>query len=193
MNERPIKIMLSNRHAHITRETADILFGDGGLTIGGKPATKDSVGKADGSISISGPKGTIDGVRILLRYRKNNQVELLQSDCFRLGVAAPLRMSGHLQDVPVLTLTGPCGSVQSPCAIVAARHIHILPEDAEKYGIKEGQIVKVRCGTSRSLIFENVEVELNTRVPEVGSVMHIDFEEGNAAGVKNGDFGEILL
>lgn len=191
-NLRPIKIMLSNRHAHITKETSDILFGENGLMFNGEPATPANVGKADGAISISGPRGTIENVRILLRYRKNNQVEVLQSDCFKLGIQAPLRMSGELEGAPVLKLKGPCGEVECPCAIVAARHIHILPEDAEKYGISEGQIVRVRCGNERCLIFENVVVEFNTKVPHVGSVMHIDFEEGNAAGLKNGDIGEII-
>ncbi len=191
-NKRPIKIMLSNRHAHITKETSGILFGENGLTFGGAPVTESSVGKADGGISIIGPKGSIDNVRILLRYRKDNQVEILQSDCFRLGISAPTRMSGCLEGAATIKLKGPCGEVESPCAIVAARHIHLLPEDAEKYGVKEGQVVKVRCGTNRSLVFENVVIELNTRVKHVGSVMHIDFEEGNAAGVKNGDYGEII-
>lgn len=186
--KKTIKVMLSNRHIHLCKEDLETLYGQGyELTklrdIGSQFASKETV-------TIEGSKGRIENVRILGPLRKKTQVELLRSDCFKLGVNAPVRESGNLEGAAILKLIGQKGEIESiACGIVAMRHIHIKKDLAAEYGLKEGQIVSVKTEGERGLIFNNVL----TRISK-GSLcsMHVDTEEGNAAGLKNSDLVEII-
>ncbi len=112
------------------------------------------------------------------------------ADCFPLGVKAPIRESGDIEGTPGLKLVGPAGEVElEKGVIVASRHIHMSNEDAAKFGVKDKDIVKVRTEGPRGLIFENVLVRAKDNF---NLEMHVDMEEGNAAGVKNGDLVELI-
>lgn len=186
-----VPVRLSNRHCHLTPETLKKLFGDAEPTFlrylseeGGPFAYKET-------LTIRGPKGEIRNVRFLGGPQKpQDQVELLQGDNFILGIDAPLRMSGDLGDAATATLIGPAGEATIKAFIVAKRHIHLSEGVAKELGIENNQIVQVKCGGERGLIFDNVVIRLTH---EDMSVMHIDFDEANAAGLKNFDEAELIL
>ncbi len=186
-----IPVRLSNRHCHLTPETLKKLFGDTEPTFlrylseeGGPFAYKET-------LTICGPKGEIRNVRFLGGPQKpQDQVELLQGDNFILGIDAPLKMSGELEDAATATLVGPAGEATIKAFIIAKRHIHLSASIAEELGIVNDQIVQVKCGGERGLIFDNVVVRLSR---DDISVMHIDFDEANAAGLKNFDEVELVL
>ncbi len=138
-----------------------------------------------------GPKGTIRGVRVLGPTRAKTQVEISLADGFTLGVVPPVKDSGDVTGSPGIKIVGPKGELEiQEGLIAAARHIHINPDDAEALGVVDGQRVKVRTFGLRALIFENVLIRLgDTSVLE----MHVDIEEGNAAGLKNGDLVELIV
>ena len=184
-----VSIMMSNRHVHLSREVCDQIFGKG-YELTEKKAIGAGEFAAEETVTLEGPKGRIEQVRVMGPVRGFTQAELLQSDCHKLGVDAPLRDSGDLEGAASLTITGPVGKVQVPCAIVACRHIHMANVISEPLGITNGQMVSVRTGGERSVTFHNVLVRVHkgTRAE-----MHIDMEEGNAAGLKNGDVGEIVV
>jgi len=187
-----IKVMLSNRHAHITKETAEILFGENGLTGNGPIDGKDPV-ICNETLAVQGPNGKIEKVKILVPFRKHNQVELLMSDCYKLGISAPIGISikdkSNESNAAKLKLIGPKGEIESNCGIVAHRHIHLNVVEAEKFNIQDRQVVSVKAGTERQVIFNNVIIKVTSLVE---TVMHVDIEEGNASGIKNGDEVEIL-
>lgn len=183
-----IEVMLDNHHCHLTRETIAALFGEGyELPVkknlgGGEYVSTDC-------IDVTGPKGTIKNIRIVGPYRPFTQVELLASDAVRLGATPPVVESGNLEEACELTLTGPAGSVTLPCGIIAARHVHICTKRLGELGLQDKQLVSVTSSGTRSVTFHNVIVRENT-VSDV-NVIHMDFEEGNAAGIGNGDVLEL--
>ncbi len=187
-----VKVMLSNRHVHLTEEAAKALFGEQGVTLQRYVLGDRGQYACNETVSLVGPKGQIDKVRVLGPCRNYVQVEVLLGDCFKLGIEAPVRMSGDLESAACLKLVGSVGEIEAPCAIVAQRHIHVKRELADELGLKAGQIVNVRTKGQRAVVYENVTI-LIAKPSSPGSVMHIDTEEGNAAGLKNYDDVEILL
>lgn len=179
-----VRIDISARHVHLTRESADALFGAGYELTEKK---KIAVGAlANERLTVIGPKGRIENVAILLPLRPETQVELAMTDAFKLGVKAPVRLSGDVAGAAPLTLAGPAGTLElGEGAIVAKRHVHIGPERAAACGLTNADTVQVRVETEeRSLIFDDVAVRIckpgkNEEVPSV----HIDTDEGNAAGI----------
>ncbi len=180
----------SARHLHVSRKDLDILFGEGyeltfrkDLSQPGQFATFDKV-------DIVGPKRTLSGVTILGPVRPQTQVELSLTDARSLGITAPIRESGDLKDSAPCKIVGPCGEVEiSEGVIIAMRHIHMLPEDAERLGVSDKQIVNVKIETEgRTTIYSDVLV----RATKTSSLaMHIDTDEANAAAF-NGGMGEIV-
>lgn len=186
-----IKVMLSNRHIHLSKEMQELFFGDKELTIKSYLSADKKYFAAEETVTISGPKGSLENVRILGPARKYTQVELLKGDTYVLGVKPPVRESGDLVDAVDLTVTCNGKTVEIPkCAILAQRHIHMAADQMEELGIKEKQLVSVKVSGERGLTFDQVLV----RVAVDGvTVMHIDTEEGNAADIGNGDFGELIV
>ena len=124
-------------------------------------------------------------MRVLGPTRPESQVEVSLADARGLGIAVPVRQSGDVEGTPGCKLVGPKGEVElERGVIVAARHIHMSLEDAEKFGVKDKDIVSVQTEGERALLFNNVLVRANAAF---ALEMHVDLEEGNAAGVKNGD------
>ncbi|HHZ00519.1 MAG TPA: phosphate propanoyltransferase [Sedimentibacter sp.] len=183
---------LSNRHVHLSKDHIDILFGEGHELTPIKDLSQPGQYACDEKVDLVGPKRTIKGVRILGPARKESQVEISLSDAFTLGLDnVPVRDSGKLEGTPGLKLVGPKGEVVlDKGVIVAARHLHMHTSDAEKYGLKDKDLVQVKVGGPRGLTFDNVLVRVNDAY---ALDMHVDIEEGNAAGLKNGDEIEVII
>lgn len=184
-----VPVGLSNKHVHLSRKDVDILFGEGYELTVKKPISQPGQFAAEEFVDVVGPKGAIK-MRVLGPARPHAQIEILSSDTFKLGVPKVVRDSWDIDDTPGVTLRGPKGEVTiDKGVIVASRHIHMTPAQANEYGVKDGEIVKVKVPGERGLIFDNVLIRSNDRC---GLEMHIDIEEGNAAGCKNGDMLEII-
>ena len=187
-----VTVGLSNKHVHLSKEHIDILFGEGYELTPIKDLTQPGQFACDEKVDLVGPKRTIKGVRILGPARKETQVEISLSDGFTLGLEdVPVRDSGKIDGTPGLKLVGPKGEVVLDKGVIAAaRHLHMHTSDAEKYGLKDKDLVQVKVGGPRGLVFDNVLVRVND---EYALDMHVDIEEGNAAGLKNGDEIEVII
>ena len=188
--EKRIPIGVSNRHIHLSQPHLNKLFGSGyALTIA-KDLSQPGQYAAKETVRLIGPKGSIENVRVLGPVRQETQVEISTTDSFALGVHAVVRDSGHTAGSPGLRLSGPAGEVPlNEGVIVAARHIHLHPEQAAPWGIRDGQRVKVKVESERPVIFNDVLVRVNAQFQ---GELHLDTDEANAAMVKTGDTALIL-
>ncbi|WP_313343560.1 phosphate propanoyltransferase [Sedimentibacter sp.] len=187
-----VTVGLSNKHVHLSKEHIDILFGEGHELTPMKDLSQPGQFACEEKVDLVGPKRTIKGVRILGPARKESQVEISFSDGFTLGLKdVPVRDSGKLEGTPGVKLVGPKGEVELDRGVIAAaRHIHMHTTDAEKYGLKDKDTVKVKVGGPRGLTFDNVLI----RVHDTYALdMHLDVEEGNAAGLSNCDEVEVIV
>lgn len=188
--KREVPIGLSNRHIHLSQEDIETLFGSGYELTKAKDLAQPDQYASNEKVDAKGPRGTIEGIRVLGPLREKTQVEVSLGDARTLGVDTVLRDSGDLEETPGVKLIGPKGEVElEEGVIIAARHIHMSEEDGEKFGIKDSDKVRVKVSGPRGLIFENVLARVS---PNFNLEMHVDIEEGNAAGVKNGDLVEII-
>ena len=188
--EKTLPIAMSNKHIHLSQKDLDTLFGEGYELTKFKDLSQPGQFAAEEKVDIQGPKGTIKGVRILGPVRGETQFELSVSDSFALGIKPIIRNSGDIEGTPGITLIGPKGEVAvDKGAIVAARHIHMHTSDAERFGVKDKDVVSIRVGGPRGLVFDQVLVRVNS---SYALEMHVDIEEGNAAGVRNGDLVELI-
>lgn len=186
-----IPIGVSARHIHLKQEHIDILFGPGYQLKVLKDLSQPGQFAAEETVEVHGPKGKFDKVRILGPARSLTQLEISRTDSFQLGIKPPVRASGDIAGTPGFRIVGPAGELTvEEGAIIAARHIHFHTSEAEKWGIKDGQMVKVKVGGERGLIFDNVLARVHD---SFALDMHIDTDEANAAGVVTGDTGEIIL
>lgn len=180
-----IPVGVSNRHVHVSEKDMVTLFGSGNGLTKFKDLAQPGQYAAEEKVDIVGPKGSIDGVRVLGPTRGQTQIEISRTDSFRLGLKPPVRDSGDLQGSEPITLKGPQGSVElREGVIIAQRHIHITPELAEKYGLKDKQMVAVTCDGPRALTFGNVLVRVSDKF---SLEFHVDVDEANAAFLNNGD------
>lgn len=183
-----VELEASGRHVHVTREQAQTLFGHG-LTPR-RPLSQPGQYLANERVTVVGPKGTFENVAVLGPERKEAQVEISLTDGRTLGVEAPVRLSGDVSGTPGVTLIGPAGTVTLNQGVIAAqRHIHLTPEDARNYGVKDKQVVKLQTFTARPVIFQDVAVRVS---PDFASYVHLDYDEANACGFAKGDLGRIL-
>ena len=179
-----LPIALSNRHVHLSQADIETLFGAGHELTHFKPLSQPGQYACEEKVDLVGPKGTIKGARA------STQVEISLADGFALGIKAPIKESGDIAGTPGVKLVGPAGEVElSEGVIVASRHIHMSLEDAARFGVEDKQIVKVRTFGPRAVVFENVLVRANANF---ALEMHVDVEEGNAAGVRNGEEVELI-
>jgi len=191
MPETKVVINLSNRHIHVSREDVDILFGKNYQLTKTKDLIQPGQFACAETVTVKGPKSSFEGVRILGPERKETQCEILASDQFKLGVpGCPVRESGQLDGSASLEIIGPAGSVKKGKGlIIAKRHIHFSPADAERFGVADKQVVSLKAGGERGAIFLNVVCRVN---PTYALECHLDFDEGNAVGIGNGTLGEIV-
>jgi acetate kinase len=189
--ELAVPIAISARHVHLTQETVEQLFGKGYQLTEFKPLSQPGQFAANEEVDIVGPRNRIGGVRILGPVRSKNQVEISRTDEFFLGVDAPIRQSGHTENSPGCILEGPLGKVELQEGVICAwRHIHMTPEDALRFEVKDKDIVEVDVRTKeRSLTFGNVMIRVS---PKYKLEMHIDTDEGNAAELTTGAEGTLL-
>ncbi len=186
-----VPVGISNRHIHLSQEHIETLFGIGHTLTKMKDLSQSGQFASEETVSLIGPKGTIQGVRVLGPARKATQVELTGTDTFKLGVKPPVRDSGKLEDTPGVDVEGPKGRVRmEQGVIVAARHIHMTPQDATKYALKDGDHVRVAVPGPRGGILEQVLIRVN---PDYALDLHIDTDEGNAFGLVNGQQLDVLL
>ncbi|KXZ39533.1 putative phosphotransacetylase [Alkalithermobacter thermoalcaliphilus JW-YL-7 = DSM 7308] len=186
-----LPIALSNRHIHLSKEHIEILFGEGYELTHFKDLSQPGQYACNEKVDIVGPKGTIKGVRVLGPARPQTQAEISFADGFALGIMPPVRDSGDIEGTPGAKIVGPKGEVELDKGIIAAaRHIHMHTTDAEKFNVVDKQRVKIRTFGERAVVFENVLVRVH---PSFALEMHVDVEEGNAAGVKNGDMVELIV
>lgn len=189
--EKTVLVETSARHVHVDRKTLDILFGEGYELTHKKDLSQPGQFACEERIQVVGTKGSFPSVSILGPIRPNTQVELSAADARSIGVKAPVRESGDIAGSGACKLVGPKGEVEiSEGVIVAKRHIHCTPEDAEKYGLSDKQVVSVKITSAeRSLVFGDVVVRVS---PKFALAMHIDTDESNAAGAAPGLMGEII-
>lgn len=176
---------------HVSREALDALFGEGYELTPKKDLSQPGQFSCEERVQVIGPKSSFPAVSILGPIRSATQVELSATDARSIGVTAPVRESGDIEGSGACKLVGPKGSYDLDVGvIIAKRHIHMTPVDAQRLGLKDKQIVKVKAGSEqRALIFDEVVV----RVHENFSLaMHIDTDESNAAGILPGTYGEII-
>ncbi|MBQ2755717.1 MAG: phosphate propanoyltransferase [Oscillospiraceae bacterium] len=181
----------SARHIHVTEEQFKILFGADAVMHNKKDLSQPGQFAATERLDVVGPKKTIPNISILGPARKAAQVEVSFTDARTLGVTAPVRESGDVAGSAPCKLVGPCGEVElTEGVIVAKRHIHMTPADAERLGVKDNQIVAVKVGgNGRELIFGDVVVRVSEKF---ALAMHIDTDEANAAGCAGEVYGEIV-
>lgn len=189
--KKEVLIETSARHVHVTQEALEILFGKGYELTVKKMLSQPGQFASNERVAVIGTKSQFPAVSILGPVRPECQVELSLTDARSIGVDAPIRESGDVAGSGACKLVGPNGEVELKEGVIAAkRHIHATPEDAEKYGLKDKQIVSVRIDSEgRSLIFDDVVVRVS---PKYALAMHIDTDESNAAGATPGLIGEIL-
>lgn len=181
----------SARHAHLTEADIEALFGKGsGLTFK-KALSQPGEFASEQRVTVVGPKGEIKNVIVLGPARRSSQIEISLTDARVLGIAAPVRASGDVAGTPGCRLMGPAGSIELKEGVLAAkRHIHITPEDAAAFGVKDKEIVSVKVASpDRSLIFGDVVVRVSEKF---ATAMHIDTDEANAAALGADATGEIV-
>ncbi|MFP6673668.1 MAG: acetate/propionate family kinase [Pirellulaceae bacterium] len=191
-SQQSIPVAISARHIHLTQETVEALFGDGHQLTPLKPLSQPGQFAAVECVTLIGPKRQIERVRVLGPTRGVNQVEISRTDEFYLGIDAPIRASGDVDNTPGITLVGNDDRKVSldHGVICAWRHIHMTPADAEQFGVKDKDVVEVDVGKDggRSLTFGDVLVRVkSTYCLE----MHIDTDEGNAAELDRQDIGRL--
>lgn len=186
-----IPVGVSNRHIHLSPLHLEALFGDGYQLNELKALSQPGQFAAHETVTIRGPKGEFRNVRILGPVRGDTQVEISKTDTYILGVPAPVRMSGNIEDTPGLTVLGPKGEITiDKGVIIAKRHIHFSPEDAARFGVSDKQKVKIKSLGERSLVFDEVIARVH---PTYALDCHIDTDEANAAGLISGDQVELIL
>ncbi len=186
-----IIVETSARHVHLSREHVEALFGEGYKLTNKKDLSQPGQFACDEKVTIEGPKGSIK-CSILGPERPESQVELSLTEARTVGIKLPIRESGVLAGSPGCKMTGPCGSVELEYGVIAAmRHVHLTPEDAEKMGISDKQMVSVEIKTDgRSLCFGDVVARVS---PKYATRMHIDTDEANAGNITGEVEGTVIV
>lgn len=185
-----IPIAVSNRHVHLSLSALERLFGSDYRLKKLKDLSQPEQFAAHETVTLIGPKGRIDNVRVLGPARGDTQVESSLYDGYLLGITPPVRDSGDLKNTPSIIIQGPRGQLKiNKGLICAARHIHMHPDDAKTFRVINGDRIKLEVNGSRGIIFKNVLIRIseNYRLE-----MHIDIDEANAAQIKNGQTGVII-
>lgn len=185
-----VPVGVSGRHIHLSQEHLEQLFGAGYELTPIKDLSQPGQFASKECVTLAGPKGVIQKVRVLGPVRPKTQVEVLAGDTFKLGIPQEIRLSGHLKGTPGVTVIGPKGTVVlDEGVIVAARHIHMNPAQATERGFHDGQVVSLKVGGERGGMLDNVII----RVTESGNLdCHIDTEEANALHIKCGSTVEVV-
>lgn len=185
-----VEMEASGRHVHLSRAHVEALFGPGYQLNRVKALSQPGQFVCAERVTLEGPKGILQNVVVLGPERPESQVEISLTDGVVLGIAPPVRLSGDIADTPGITLRhGDRCVVLDRGLIAAKRHIHMTPADAARFGVENGQSVRLQAFTARPVVFEDMEVRIS---PKFSTAVHIDYDEANACGFKKGDRGLIL-
>lgn len=185
-----VQIEVSARHVHLDKESVEALFGVGHKLTPKRELSQPGQYLEEERVDVIGPKGSFKNVAVLGPERKHVQVEVSFSDAFALGINPPIRQSGDTKGSASVTLVGPAGEITiDEGAIVALRHVHMTPEDAEKLGLVDNQIVSVEALTDRKLVFEDTVIRVS---PKFRTRMHVDVDEAGAAHIAGFALGKII-
>lgn len=186
-----VLVETSARHVHLSRADLDVLFGKGYELTVKKDLSQPGQYACEERVTVVGPKKAIERVGILGPVRPASQVEVSFTDARTLGISAPVKESGDIAGTPGCKLVGPCGEVEiANGVIVAKRHIHFTPAEAEAAGVNDKEIVKVKVESEgRTTIFDDVVVRVH---PNFSAAMHIDTDESNASAAFGLVYGEII-
>ena len=185
-----INIEVSARHVHLSQEHLEKLFGRKHKLKPVKPLSQKGQFAAEETVRIKNKQGKIKKVRVLGPVRRHTQIEISQTDAYKFKISPPVRKSGDLKGSAGLVLIGPKGKVKLKRGVIIAwRHIHIHPKDAKKYGLADGDRVSVKIENKRGVTFHNVLVRVRK---DFVWRMHVDTDEGNAAGVAGTAKGELI-
>ncbi|NLC52910.1 MAG: phosphate propanoyltransferase [Firmicutes bacterium] len=185
-----VPVGVSNRHVHLSQEDLETLFGEGATLTVKKDLSQPGQFAAEETVNLIGPKRSIQNVRILGPVRPQTQVEISLTDSFTLGITAPIRDSGNLENTPGLIIEGPKGQIEiKEGVIVAQRHLHLHDTEATELGLKDQDHVQAKVEGPRGLIFDQVLVRVS---PKFKKDLHLDIDEANAAGLKTGDLVTII-
>lgn len=185
-----VQIEVSARHVHLDKESVEALFGVGHKLTPKRELSQPGQYLEEERVDVIGPKGSFKNVAVLGPERKHVQVEVSFSDAFALGINPPIRQSGDTKGSASVTLVGPAGEITiDEGAIVALRHVHMTPEDAERLGLVDNQIVSVEALTDRKLVFEDTVIRVS---PKFRTRMHVDVDEAGAAHIVGFALGKII-
>ena len=185
-----VQIEVSARHVHLDKESVEALFGVGHKLTPKRELSQPGQYLEEERVDVIGPKGSFKTVAVLGPERKHVQVEVSFSDAFALGINPPIRQSGDTKGSASVTLVGPAGEITiDEGAIVALRHVHMTPEDAERLGLVDNQIVSVEALTDRKLVFEDTVIRVS---PKFRTRMHVDVDEAGAAHIAGFALGKII-
>ncbi len=184
-----IELEASGRHVHLSRADVETLFGRGYRLNAVKDLSQPGQFACAERVTLVGPKGELKNVVILGPERPESQVEISLTDGVTLGITPPVRISGSIEGTPGLVIRNGDREIRlTKGLIVAKRHIHMTPEDAQRWGVSNKQIVRLRTFSGRPLIFDDVEVRVSEKF---ATAAHLDYDEANACGFKKGDRGMI--
>lgn len=177
-----LTVLASARHMHICREDMDVLFGKGSELTVYKDLYQVGNFAANEKVTIIGPRSRlISNLRILGPMRKQSQIELAFTDAISLGIDAPVRLSGNIADTPGAIIMGPKGSIELKQGIIrAAIHVHMNPAEAAHFGVKQGDLMKLKVGGPAGITFDKVHVRID---PTSRLNVHMDTDEANACGL----------
>lgn len=188
-NKVPIEV--SARHIHLSQKDLELLFGRGYHLQKLKDLSQPGQFAAKETVNLIGSKGKIKNVRIIGPCRQDTQVEISKTDGYVLGDIPPVRVSGDIIGTPGIILEGPKGKIELKKGLICAmRHIHMSPNEANKFGVREKQMVSVEVSGKRALIYKNVIIRIN---PNFKLAFQIDTDEANAGDVETGDKGELKI
>ena len=183
-----IKIDVSVRHIHLSKEDFDILFPNEELNILRELSQKPNFA-SDKKVIIKNGDRTIENVRVVGPFRSETQAELSKTDCYTLKIDAPVTSSGDLEDAAEIEIVNGDISIKRNAAIIQDRHIHMSNEEAKENGFSDGQIVSVRINTKKGGILDNVHIKTGE---EFVTELHLDTDDGNAFLVEDDTEGEII-
>ncbi|MED3575675.1 phosphate propanoyltransferase [Cytobacillus praedii] len=185
-----VPVSISARHLHLQQEHVELLFGKGYELTKYKEISQPGQYACNEKVTLKGPKGTIENVRVLGPLRKHTQVEISRTDARKIGVTPPVRNSGNIAGSAGITLIGPIGSIslQEGC-IIADRHIHMTPKDADEFAVSDKQRVSVLIEGAKGGVMGQVTIRVNDRY---ALDMHIDTDDANAFDLKGNEWLKII-
>lgn len=192
MGQKRKKILIeaSGCHVHLTSEAIEALFGKGACLKKRRDLSQPGEFLSEQRVKLVTKDGCVENVAVLGPARKMVQVELSQTDCRKLGLKAPVNLSGNLEGASDVMIIGSHGEIKANGSVIVARnHIHMRPQDALEYGVLDGDKVRVEIESDRKVIFEDVPIRVNEKF---APAMHIDFDEANACGYRVGTEAFIL-